>query len=131
MANAPLLRDNLQCRVTDRRAFSGKQAIVYGWCYWTLRVTLIILAGLVAGAKQVPKLDLAQPYMAVLIVILTGIDTLFQAGTKWKTHYRYNDLYEASESELLSFPADDVVKLDAFRLKLDILDAAYRSEALV
>jgi hypothetical protein len=68
--------------------------------------------------------------MAIGVVILTGIDTLLQAGTKWRIHYRYNDLYVSATSELLSIPSTNDSKLDEFRLKLDALDTTYTKEAL-
>src|ERR1019366_8652118 len=45
--------------------------------------------------------------------------------TKWRIHYRYNDLYVSATSELLSIPSTNDSKLDEFRLKLDALDTTY------
>jgi hypothetical protein len=72
----------------------------------------------------------AQPYLSVAVVILTGIDTWIQAGTKWKSHYRYNDDYISAETELSGISADQTDQLQALRRKVDEIDSADRKEVL-
>jgi hypothetical protein len=100
------LRDSLFKRIRNSQNFSANRAGFYGVLNGALRVSIIVLAALAAGAKEIANLTPAQPYLSVSVVILTGLDTWVQAGTKWKAHYRYNDDYIAAETELSGIPPD-------------------------
>jgi hypothetical protein len=124
------LRDNLFRRIRLLQDFSYKKAGFYRFVNGFLRISIITLAALVAAGEKIKPLVPAQPYLAVGIVIMTGIETWLVAGSKWKAHYRYNDDYIAFETELSATSNDQIEELQALRRKLDEIDAAYRREVL-
>jgi hypothetical protein len=123
------LYDNLTDRIAESIQFSRIRAKAYGWFYGSLRAAVITMS-VCAAAKGIGLLEHSAAVLSLLVAIGTGIDTWIKPAGKWKTHYSYNDLYIARESELAGIGPADLTALNAFRQRLDSLDSDYRKAAL-
>jgi hypothetical protein len=83
-----------------------------------------------AATKGMGLLEHSAAVLSLLVAIGTGIDTWVKSAGRWKTHYSYNDLYIARESELARISPTDLSALADFRQRLDALDSDYRKAAL-
>ena len=128
MPNKPLFQ-NLTDRLSESIQFSRRRANAYGWLYGSLRAAVIIMS-VCAAAKGIGWLQSSAAFFSLLVAIGTGIDTWLKPAGKWKTHYSYNDLYIARESELKGISPTDIAALTDFRQRLDSLDFDYRKAAV-
>ena len=128
MPNKPLY-ENLTDRLSESIKFSRLRAKAYGWLYGSLRAAVIIMS-VCAAAKGIGLLERFAAILSLLVAIGTGIDTWVKPAGKWKSHYSYNDLYIARESELAGISSMDIAALTDFRQRLDSLDSDYRKAAL-
>lgn len=120
----------LSTRVNELIQFSKKRAVAYNVIYRSLRVCIIVLSALTAGAAKygsansgVPRT--ATPYLAIAVAILASLDSWLKPGKIYWEHYRFNDLYIAAQSRLALIHPSENRKLAEFANYMDTLDKQY------
>jgi hypothetical protein len=67
-----------------------------------------------------------QAYFALIVAILTSLDTWLKPGAKYRTHYEYDDEYRRLQNQILLLKPDDISKIESLRAELERVRERYR-----
>src|SRR5258708_4340939 len=109
--------------------YAYRRAVGWGLAYYVARVSVVVLAAL-TSAKAIglsSEFEKMQGIFALLVTILTTLDTALKLGGRYRVHYQFDDEYRNLRDELQDVgPPDEEKKRAVIRAKLADIRTRYR-----